>query len=68
MTVREAISFVRNFDHLRIGNGSTVYAEYSYKSDTLHAPARHRRAWDYQVLYIEQLADPNWLWLEVREL
>lgn len=68
MTVREAISFVRGFDHLRIGNGSAVYAEYSYKSDTLHAPARHRRAWDYQVLYIEQLADPNWLWLEVRGL
>ena len=68
MTVREAISFVRGFDHLRIGNGSAVYAEYSYKSDTLHAPAWHRRAWDYQVLYIEQLADPNWLWLEVRGL
>lgn len=68
MTVREMVSFVRGFGYLRIGNGSAVYAEYCYKADTLNAPSRFRNVWDYQVLYVEQLADPDWLWIEVREL
>lgn len=68
MTVREAVSFIRGFEHLQIGNGNIAFAEYNYKTDILYTPPRHCRTWDYQVLYIEQLADPDWLWLEVREL
>ena len=67
MTVRQLISFIRGFEHLSIGEGSKAIAEYTYKSDTLHASAAAGNIWEKQVLYINQLADPDWLWVEVRD-